>query len=199
MIPDEDFLYEKARLKIAAEEIRKLVNGALFSSCNSRKPLSDIGSVYADGYKTQEPTEVRRDIYWLLEQLVDGQYLKEAVRRHCDSVYNLDEDEFITDAAKIKRTQLQQQPAKRLAEIAHRIMSGLHQMKQGMSPISRIKQRINELCDILQAPAWVQSIVESRESISLQRRQELVSYLQHVAERFQAVVSGYCVFTHWGS
>ena len=30
LMRNEDYLYEKARLKIAAEEIRKLVNGTLY-------------------------------------------------------------------------------------------------------------------------------------------------------------------------
>ena len=141
-----------------------------------------------DGYKTQEPTEVRRDIHWLLEQLVDGQYLKEAVRRHCDAVYDFDEDEFKTESTRIKRGQLQQQSAKRLALVAHHVMCGVQQIQQSVASNSRIEQRVNNLSNILQAPEWVQLITESGESISLPRRQELVSYLQHVAERFQAVV-----------
>lgn len=188
-IPNEDYLYDKARLKIAEQKLQQLVHGTqiLLAHCVGGRLTCSVWPLVLllDGYKAREPTEIRRDIQWLLGRMVDGLYLRAALDQHCSAVYDLLEEVFCLGDSRIDRTQLVQQSASFLLQLAREVIRHVSDLCNNVTEFPRIGPRLRELRDAMQPPEWIEG---HEGGLALPKRQELIAYLQHAGDWFHKVV-----------
>lgn len=126
-------------------------------------------------------------MHWLLGQMVDGLYLRAALDQHCSEVYDLDDEVFCVGEMRCDRAQLTQQPASTLLRLARKMIGHVTDMCNNVGEFPRVGLRLAELRDAMQPPEW---IAGHEGGLALQKRQELIAYLQHAADWFHKVVSG---------